>query len=428
MAMRRWIRGLAFIACFVLLEQLVCFFVYPPSYYYSYETRADRRANRGTVDLAFVGNSRVHRGFDPSAFDGLLGCNSFNLGTEAQSLGDSYYALMDLFETDPVEVVLLALAPASLMDSAQTQNITRSIIVHEQMLTSAAQTAQVRDCFSLDDLPRLVFRSMNCRKYFHPRKIVDTVRTKLSASYRAGGYRSPAYRLKGFIAKDVTPEAGGFGSGRVQDWTGQADGQALADLERIVELCREREAQLILCVAPFTDCYLLKMADYDGFHRYAAGLAQQHGVPFWDFNYAQDLAAALDDSHFGDIGHLSEQGARLFSEYCAQTLADYRAGEALTGRFLPSFEALAAQMDAVSGVSLEAEAGVIRARAIAAPQLSAEYRFLGRARGEQAFREIRPYAPSGEIALDAGMARVRVECRSVGSTRAYEAFAEIKLN
>jgi len=74
----------------------------------------DIHQNKNSYDLVIMGASRAYYAFNPDIIDASLNINSYNMGTSAQDIVESYYSLKEIFEyQNPKYVVLDLFFPLS---------------------------------------------------------------------------------------------------------------------------------------------------------------------------------------------------------------------------------------------------------------------------------------------------------------------------
>jgi hypothetical protein len=86
-------------------------------------------------------------------------------------------------------------------------------------------------------------------------------------------------------------------------------------LDKIVELCKEEEINLILVTAPVSNLQFYKLRNYDDFHKTIAAYAALHGLPYLDFNKINAERNLFGDEHFMDARHLNYQGVKIANDY-----------------------------------------------------------------------------------------------------------------
>jgi hypothetical protein len=199
---------------------------------------------------------------------------------------------------------------------------------------------------------------------------------------------------------------------------------SLGDLDRIVALCVENDARLILLQTPMLPGALGTVADYDAYHNYLTNYAAGHGVEFWDFNYVDPALMGLEDSMFSDTIHLTYQSAEEFSHVLAGLLAEYLAEGSIDtkGRFW-TYEDYCRQYPYAAAAWIEqADAGFVRAGAAGIGVL--EYQFsVFEASGDQERVFFLDWQPSDSVeipALGPGEYIFSVQVRSKGSGIEHE--------
>tara|TARA_B100001094_G_scaffold12360_1_gene10937 strand:- start:1198 stop:2103 length:906 start_codon:yes stop_codon:yes gene_type:complete len=59
------------------------------------------------IDIIYMGSSLTFTSLDPNVIDPIIGCNSFNLGSSAQNIIQSYYNLIEVLKYRKVELIIL---------------------------------------------------------------------------------------------------------------------------------------------------------------------------------------------------------------------------------------------------------------------------------------------------------------------------------
>jgi hypothetical protein len=121
-------------------------------------------------------------------------------------------------------------------------------------------------------------------------------------------------------------------------------------LRMIVEYCQKEDIRLTLIVSPMYELQLYSTGDYDSYRVQIAGIAEEYGVPFYDFNLAKEEYLDIQyPENFMDTGHLNATGAALFTGFLWQVMEND--DEANAEIFYSSFqEKKQLEPDAVWGV------------------------------------------------------------------------------
>ena len=86
-------------------------------------------------------------------------------------------------------------------------------------------------------------------------------------------------------------------------------------LEQFIELCRENDIKLFICITPKYS--LMKREFYD----IPKNIAERYGVPVFDYHDHQLFLGRPE--YFKDNMHLCDAGARLFTSIFAHDLKEY---------------------------------------------------------------------------------------------------------
>lgn len=70
---------------------------------------ADIHNNKNTYDIITIGASRAYTAFNPNIIDSVLNVKSYNMGTSAQDIAESYYTLKEILEYQKPKVIVLDL-------------------------------------------------------------------------------------------------------------------------------------------------------------------------------------------------------------------------------------------------------------------------------------------------------------------------------
>ena len=109
-------------------------------------------------------------------------------------------------------------------------------------------------------------------------------------------------------------------------------------LDKILELCRQHNIEVILVATPLSKNALCEAANLQDFYVWYQTLAEKQGSKFFDFNLYREKEALLpDETMFFDRLHLNDEGATRFSQRFAELMARENAGEDLSPLFYGSY-------------------------------------------------------------------------------------------
>lgn len=323
---RRGAAVLLLIALFFALEQLVSYFVLP-STNYIVPTIADRREYDGRITTALLGASLIVDGVDPALLDESMGGVSFNLGSNAQSMQCSYYALEDILVENPVKTAVIELSICRMVRDTSEEAGLAQVSFFDWLLNWQSRGIYLRELCELDDLPRMFLMSARCQiQYF-----LDNPFVRFTPSYLK------EYLKNGYVAVQSDMESyGGRGHVRYKGFMERSDAVDTTDgflvlgeegeenalqLRRIVARCREAGVEPVLVVVPVSDSQFIAYEDsYEQVSDYFQSLAQELDARYYDFNYSRYIQQHLSDAHFKDPKHMNQLGADMFTPLLAQAI------------------------------------------------------------------------------------------------------------
>lgn len=120
--MKKFLKKLSLLLLIFIAINIVTNFIYESAANKAIENKThknylkwtDIHNNKNSYDLVVMGASRAYYAFSPTIIDSSLNINSYNMGTSAQDIVESYYSLKEIFEyQNPKYVVLDLFFPLS---------------------------------------------------------------------------------------------------------------------------------------------------------------------------------------------------------------------------------------------------------------------------------------------------------------------------
>jgi len=242
-------------------------------------------------DILFVGSSRCYRGFDTRIF-AKNGIESFNLGSSAQSLEQSYLLLNKYVDEVKPKTVVLEVAARSLEADGieSTLDLLANVPLDTELCSSALASKNPQTYLALmaaivRELLRIspTFRSSSRDKYI-PYCFVERV----NQSYQDN---------KTFVANSA--------STNIRE-------KNLESLDKIVEMMADRDIKLLLIQVPVIPQRYKTKADSDAIDE----LFSKRG---YYINFNKKLSFLTTD-YFFDSSHLNNRGVLVFDELLISTL------------------------------------------------------------------------------------------------------------
>ncbi len=404
--------------------------------------QAERARSDGEITGLMLGASLACDGLSPALLDEALGGYAFNMGTNAQTMRMSYYALADALALNPdlKQCVIEVSVRRMWRDLDEDEGLSKVSFL-EYLRDFGTRMDYFRESFDLDDVPRMVSMSMRCQLKF----AVDEPLRRLSPEYFQD-YLRQGYALaesdtvepgeRGYVGYKTRVRRGGMGAEAQEPtdarvvYTTDEGAENLYQLRRMVALCRERGVEPVLITIPASASWLLYYQDsYQDAHRYFAQEAEALGVAFYDFNYSKQVRTELNDTFFKDATHMNKYGAEAFSRHLADVLTGKTGADAFYGTF---DEAMAADSE-VAGLTAKRVQRRVAVTSLQPRGVAPEYRFLVKPQGapNDQYEVLQDYSPEAGCSiaeLKKGRYTLRAEARAVGSEARHEAFSRIDVN
>ena len=107
-------------------------------------------------------------------------------------------------------------------------------------------------------------------------------------------------------------------------------------LKKTIEYCRSKNIPVTLFVSPVMDFQLLSTGDYDSYVRELKALADEYGIPCYDFNLIKtDELDIKHGEYYMDPEHLNMKGAELYTKVLWDVVS--RSSDEKKGRFFDSY-------------------------------------------------------------------------------------------
>ncbi len=114
-------------------------------------------------------------------------------------------------------------------------------------------------------------------------------------------------------------------------------------IDKMVNICRENNAEVIFVVTPIADRVIWKYDNWDAFYDVTKDLGEKYSSKVYDFNLLKDRYALFSDSKsFSDDHHMCEEGAKAFTEEYCKIMNKINAGEDVSNLFYSSYEEMKA--------------------------------------------------------------------------------------
>lgn len=332
--MKKFIKIIVFILGLVAINYGISYLVTDNSGSYTRAAFHELYNSDENIDVVFAGSSHCYRSVDPQIIDKETGFNSFNIGSSSQKIDGCYYFLNECFKTNQIKKVYLELNPWVLANGQKKQELTSTYILTDYMKPSLDKLKFLLDVTTEEDWINNLFLSRrNFHNIYDPGYIAGTVNHKNTEEYKNFAplkFSNEVYKGKGFVSSfDAIPEKGAYVKYYNDAKTDKYTDYSLDYLNKIVELCKNQNTELVLWTAPITDALAESYGKYntsdtsgryDDAITYFANYAKKNELQYFNFNLAKETFLQFSDSDFKDKNHLNGVGAEKLSYKFAEII------------------------------------------------------------------------------------------------------------
>ena len=387
------------------------------------------------IDTIFIGSSLAERGFDPFAYDQVMGSTSVNLATPGQWLEESYLGIGKVLRDDRgVQTVVLGIEYSRL----QGINFPCPARTFFRAMNARDPYGSVHDTLWLLSQRRLytepnsinwVFPWVETHVGYSPSSIADNIGHKLGLIPNDGSLEDSLdgwdYVGRGYGNKDWKMDEEHVFPGLYAGSYGRRDfsPECLAVLDDICDLCEREGVDLVVVGMPLPVFDLYDYGDkYFELYEQLRGHLAERGVEYYDFNLASADFFYPNHDYYSDSQHLNYDGAAAFSEAFARLMEERRSGADPLAHFLTpdQWHQETGYIDLLS-LDLVPDGGQLlaRSKAYAGQSTQAEYRFEASADGES-WQVVQDWSESNtchiDMPSDGEHVHVRVSAREKDGT------------
>ena len=269
-----------------------------------------------SIDIIYIGTSRINGGINPAVVFNEIGATGYNFGSTSPTLFGMYYELRYAFKHQKPEYVVMELSD---IHQKRTPNVTGGVVKngYEKSIRNMPDKKLFLEMlwdnqfvFGQSDALNYLFPLLQ----YHDRWKEVTRKDFSSEPFRFDGYEE---FLKGTYMRadyvDLSAEPMFDPKKKPVD----ATETSVLYLDKIVELCRENGAQIIVVIPPF-----VKVPE--SYYTLSAEYCEKNDLPLWYFPTLESIEEIGIDvkKDFYNAGHLNTLGQRKFSEVLAQYLKE----------------------------------------------------------------------------------------------------------
>lgn len=283
------------------------------------------------IETIFLGTSHCFRAYEPKMYEELTGECAYNLGSSSQNIDTSYYLLKEALKFQDIRKVYLDIYHEFFFFNPDNRELVEANIISDYMKPSLNKVGFILTRSSSEHYTNSFFPfRRNWQLLGDFTYLKENLAKKSQESYKNYEpvvYDDEEYVSKGFVASYATLNPEDYEwlpKSKKADLTQDAS-FALSYLEKIVELCRKEDVELIFLTAPSYEEYLETLDSYEAIHEFAAELAKEYQVTYWDFNLCSEDILDLGAEDFMDVDHLNASGAEKVTKCLAEFVLEQSA-------------------------------------------------------------------------------------------------------
>lgn len=318
----KWIRAIAFVAVFLVLNQCLTQYVVPAGLtrFITHEVEDDTKE----YDTVIFGQSLPSYGVNTSILQKQTGKNVTQVAVGGQYMMDMYYMIQEMYAHQTPETVVIDIDHTYWDYIPKTENTVANTLIYNNYPNSFRKVSYFNKAMMDKEYRAALFPWMNYRDNYS--KVTQIMRTKHSKAYRdydascvEQTFTCDTYQGKGFIYRDRTfarDEAG-----QIQlSWDETAEDLKTSEqyFRKIVSCCKEKGSKVMMMSVPINQETLLKnqesMDAYNRVNRYFQSLAQDCNIEYYNFNLVKSSVYQRTTDDYWDYGgHMYGDAAERFS-------------------------------------------------------------------------------------------------------------------
>ena len=278
--------------------------------------------NGKNMDLLFIGTSHAYRSFDTEVFEDVLDVETYNFVTSGQTICGSYYLLKEILKTNHPNKVVFELTYTCFRD--KEQNPIQGVILSQYMKPSLNKWDYIFHEMGVENAVYSIVPAYAYRENLMKKPVLSSfLRDKASEEYINYDLKCTKsdyewMEKKGFVYTNKVLPKREIGKMDPEGWDETLLNPVYIDyLYRIIDLCDEKNIELVFVTAPSPKAALLELGNYDEVCEYFNKIAQKKHIPYYNFNLLKPNVLSFEDEDFFDTTHLNGEGAKKLSRLLA---------------------------------------------------------------------------------------------------------------
>jgi hypothetical protein len=271
-----------------------------------------RQVPPSSLDILFLGSSHFLSGIDPAVVDSVSAQNSYNMARVGLRPASAYVLLNEVLETQKPKFVVLDIFHRTFTGSGFNHLYDFGYVDYDQSKVSFA-----RENFSLAENARLLLPTYNYRSNF------PNLRPLLGLRSSKDNWQALHY--KGYIRHNETVSQEKLKENEFLNYQFdqlQIDPKNLVYLDKLVNLCREKDIEMIWVTTPLPEICVAGIKNQHEIDAYFQDLADKYGITYLNYNDPElrKHVSFSDSIDYSDDDHLNFRGAKKISIDIAQRI------------------------------------------------------------------------------------------------------------
>ena len=267
--------GVAFVLCVIILSICIIepYYIRKPYYYQDSEVR---ESMSGTIDYLFCGASHALHAINPVVIDEELGTNSYNLSSSFMTMQGKYELISKELARNPVSTLIMELSYSSFTRNRDTEGPEGDIYLLGRLENPLERIKYFFSAMRTSDYVSVYYYTLS----YGIASIGGIINGPVDTS--------PRYANKGFSpleSTDLTVSEDEYVSMyNTQSFDNEIFEENVMYLNKVIELCREKNTRLILIVTPLSKELICQYDNLDTSRKWYEEIAGKNGIEFYDFN------------------------------------------------------------------------------------------------------------------------------------------------
>lgn len=309
---------IAILIIFVVIFNSVIRFLYEPPTRNGIYTVKEIKETKGQVETLILGSSLAHWGVDGNMLEDELDSKTLNLATSAQPLSGSYYFLKEQSKINPIKRVFLGVHITSMQrDNNKALDVRQWI--YDRLITPTGKLDYLVHSASLSEIEQYLFYATRLDNVLDFHKAKQYVAYKFSDNYKNNiPPKSNGFTYYGMGNENTEEEYDGSYNktdvGQAEYWNRDNILESSSEyLDKIIQLCQERNLELNIFLTPLTYDYGSVVGDLGDLNQYFSEICSECGANFYDPDQEGQMYELYPDEYFQDYKHLNRKGAEKFT-------------------------------------------------------------------------------------------------------------------